>query len=117
VTRSEPPERAKQTLLDFLEFASTGSDLAARGRGAYDADEMLRLAAEAILHRIAEAVARLPEDIIVAHPEVRWRPMKGMRNLVAHEYGAIDYDIVWNALTDDLPREAVRVRHILDEYS
>jgi uncharacterized protein with HEPN domain len=105
----------RQTLDDFLEFAETGARLVARGRDAYDADEMLRLAGEAILHRIGEAVARLGEEFIRAHPTVAWRRMKGMRNLLAHDYGAVDYNIVWNALAHDLPREAGAVRRILGE--
>lgn len=106
--------RTRQTLGDFLDFAATGSRLVARGRDAYNADEMLRLAAEAVLHRIGEAVARLSDDFTKAHPQVNWRPMKGVRNLVAHEYAAVDYTIVWNALEHDLPREAAEVRRILD---
>ena len=106
--------RTRRTLGDFLEFADTGGRLVARGRAAYDADEMLRLAAEAILHRIGEAVARLSDDFTKAHPQVSWRPMKAMRNLVAHEYGAVDYNIVWNALESDLPREAVEVQRLIE---
>jgi uncharacterized protein with HEPN domain len=40
--------------------------------------------------------------------------MKGMRNIVAHEYGGVDYDIVWVALERDLPCEAGEVQRILD---
>lgn len=107
--------RTRQVLGDFLEFAGTGARLVERGRLAYDDDEMLRLAAEAILHRVGEAVARLGEPFTKTNPQVNWRPMKGMRNLVAHEYGAIDYNIVWNALERELPREAAEVRRILDQ--
>lgn len=106
--------RTQQVLEDFLEFAGIGARLVERGRDAYDNDEMLRLAAEAILHRIGEAVARLGDDFTKAHRQVSWRPMKGMRNLVAHEYGAVDYNILWNSLEHDLPREAVEVQRILD---
>lgn len=107
-------ERTRQTLNDFLDFAEAGARLVARGRDAYDRDEMLRLAAESVLHRIGEAVARLGDEFTEAHPGVSWRQMKGMRNIVAHEYGAIDYAIVWTALEQDLPREAEAVRRILD---
>ena len=41
--------------------------------------------------------------------------MKRMRNFVAHDYGAVDYDIVWNALERNLPQEAQAVRRILSE--
>lgn len=108
--------RTRQTLGDFLDFAATAARLVARGREAYDSDEMLRLSGEAILHRLGEAVARLDDDFTAAHPEVRWRAMKGMRNLVAHDYGAVDHNILWNALAHALPREAAHVQGILDDH-
>lgn len=112
---TELDKRTKQTLHDFLEFAQLGRRLVERGRQVYDRDELLRLSAEAILLRIGQAVARLEDEFTVAHPEVSWRRMKGMRNFVAHNYGAVDYAIVWNALEHNLPREAQAVRRILAE--
>jgi uncharacterized protein with HEPN domain len=97
--------RTRHALEDFLEFAETAARLVARGRKAYDSDDMLRLAAEAILHRIGEAIARLPDDFLDTHPGVSWRPMMGVRDLIGHEYGAIDHRIVWNALTTDCPEK------------
>ena len=79
-----------------------------------DRDEMLPLAAEAILHRVGEAVSRLPEGFVTAHPQVRWRLMKGMRNLIAHECQVVDSSIVWNTLAHELPVDAASIRAILD---
>ena len=31
------------------------------------------------------------------------REIKGMRNVFAHDYGAIDYDRVWDTVTEDIP--------------
>ncbi|MXG91013.1 HepT-like ribonuclease domain-containing protein [Nocardioides flavescens] len=98
-----------------MEFADTAARLVRRGRAAYDADEMLRLAAESIVHKVGEAVSRLPDDFVAAHPTVSWRVMKGMRNRVADEYRAIDYAIVWGTLERDLPKDAAAVRAILAE--
>lgn len=110
----EVDDRTRQTLADFLDFTETGARLVARGRDAYEQDEMLRLAAESVLHRIGEAVARLGDEFTQAHPGVSWRQMKGMRNIVAHAYGAIDYEMVWTTLEQDLPRESEAVQRILD---
>jgi len=109
--------RARQALVDLLEFGAQAARLVAKGKGAWDADEFLRLAGEAILSRIGEAVARVEKadpQLIADNPQVRWRPMKGTRNRVAHKYHAVDYDIVWNALHRDLPKEVASVRRILD---
>jgi uncharacterized protein with HEPN domain len=75
---------------------------------------MLRLAAEAILHKIGEAVARLPDEFIASHPGVAWRSMKATRNIVAHQNEHVDYDMIWNALARRLPAEADAIRQILD---
>ncbi len=115
MTTESVNERTRQVLGEFLDFAEAGARLVSRGHDAYNQDEMLRFAAEAVLQRIGEAVARLGDDFTMAHPGVSWRQMKGMRNIVAHEYGAVDYEIVWKALERDLPREADEVRRILTE--
>lgn len=107
-------QRDRQSLEDLVEFAGTGARLVARGRNAYDEDEMLRLAAESVVHRLGEAVGRISDEVVAANPQVRWRGMKGMRNVVAHDDGAIDYNIVWNSLANDLPAEAAEVQRILD---
>ena len=78
--------------------------LVSRGRDAYDSDEMLRLAAEALTHRIGEAAGRLSQSFQTEHPDVPWRAIRGMRNVVAHNYGRVDQAIMWNTLRHDLPR-------------
>lgn len=105
--------RVIRTLQDLLAFGDMAERLVARGRSEYDSDETLRLAAEAILHKIGEAVARLPTDFVETHPEVSWRAMKGARNVVAHQYEQVDYQIVWNALARRLPDEINLIRPIL----
>ena len=111
---TDPAERRIVFALnDLIRFADTASRLVARGKSAYESDEAVRLAAEAILHKIGEAVARLPEEFICAYPDVAWRSMKATRNIVAHEYEQVDYDIIWNALAHRLPVEADRIRQVL----
>jgi uncharacterized protein with HEPN domain len=116
VTAGSQPvdDRTAQTLRDLLEFSDMAARLLARGRAAYDADEALRLAAEAVLHRIGEAVARLPEDFVSAHAEVPWRQIKAARNLVAPRYEQVNHGLIWNALEHDLPRNAEQIQRILD---
>ncbi len=109
-----------QTLIELCEFGALAARLVSKGRKAWDEDEFERLAGEAIIHRVGEAVARLDRqdpELLVAHPEVSWRPMKGMRNVVAHKYGAVDHAIIWNALESDLPREVAHIKRILDQHS
>ncbi len=109
-----PDDRVRRTLREFLDFADAGARLVSRGRQSYDEDEMLRLAAESIMHKVGETIARLPEDFMKQHTSVSWRPMKGMRNKIAHEYEVVDYAMIWNALELRLPKDAAEVSRILD---
>ncbi|QPZ38649.1 HepT-like ribonuclease domain-containing protein [Paramicrobacterium chengjingii] len=110
---TDMPERTRRVLPDLLSFAGAAERLVARGHDAYANDEVLRLASEALLHKIGEAVGKLPDDFVDAHPDVPWRAMKATRNLVAHEYEQIDYAIIWNALAVRLPASAEIIREIL----
>jgi uncharacterized protein with HEPN domain len=61
---------------------------------------------DAVLHNLAvigEASARLPDDFLNEHPEVAWREMRDMRNLLIHGYFGVDVDLVWNTIQHDLP--------------
>lgn len=119
MTESAGPHRDRiiSTLNDLIRFTDTAARLVARGMNAYDSDEALRLAAEAVLHKVGEAVARLPAEFTAAYPDVAWRSMKATRNVVAHKYDQVDYHIIWNALAHRLPAEADRIRQILVELA
>lgn len=56
---------------------------------------------------IGEAVNKihvLAPDFITRHPELPWARMRGMRNVVIHEYFFVDLQIVWTTVKEDLPR-------------
>lgn len=77
--------------------------LAARGRDWYDSDPELgvpHLAADSLVLKLGEAVRRLPEAFLqerAARPT--WRRAIGMRSRIAHDYEAIDYEIVWQVVS------------------
>ena len=47
------------------------------------------------LEIIGEAARNVPEEIVGKHPEIPWRDMADMRNLLSHEYFGINNKIVW----------------------
>ena len=60
----------------------------------------------AVLHAlqcIGEASARLPTNVMDLAPEVPWAKIRGMRNIIVHDYGGIDTDIVWKTVTQRYP--------------
>ena len=55
------------------------------------------------LEVVGEAARRVPDDVRSTYPGVPWAQMAGMRNHLAHEYGAVDMRAVWLTVVRDLP--------------
>ena len=52
---------------------------------------------------IGEAASHLPNDFIEKHPNVPWRDMRDMRNILVHEYFGVDNQVVWETIRNNLP--------------
>jgi uncharacterized protein with HEPN domain len=73
-------------------------------RDAYNADENLRLALTHLVQVIGEAARHVSREFVAGHPEIPWQDIIGMRHKVVHDYLGVDEDIVWQVVTEDLPR-------------
>jgi uncharacterized protein with HEPN domain len=61
---------------------------------------------DAVIRRIeiiGEASAHLTDETRAAIPELPFRKMRGMRNIVAHDYANADPKIVWEVATVHVP--------------
>lgn len=59
----------------------------------------------AILYQITiigEATKRLSQPFRQQHPEIPWREMAGMRDVIVHEYDQLDLDVVWDVIENKL---------------
>ena len=66
-------------------------------------DRLLRLAVERDLEIIGEAANKISASLRQSHPEVAWRRIIGLRNVLAHDYGEIDLERIWVIIKEDLP--------------
>jgi len=70
-------------------------------------DGMRYRAMKNALTELGEALKGLPEetqrDIAERHPDVDWRGMVGLRDVVAHQYHRIDMDLLWPVITIEMP--------------
>jgi uncharacterized protein with HEPN domain len=70
---------------------------------------------DAVIRRIeiiGEATAQLSEATRAQLPALPFRQMRGMRNIVAHDYGHVDVALVWKAATEKIPL----IRRHLDDF-
>lgn len=56
------------------------------------------------LEILREAARRVSETTRDAHPEVPWRLLIGMRNVLINDYPDVNYAIVWDTVQKDLPQ-------------
>ena len=99
----------RERLLDILDAIERISRYTARGRDAFDSDELVQNWVIHHLEIIGEACARLSDDVRKRNPGVPWRGYIGMRNILAHQYFGIDAEPVWLAATDELQELKVAV--------
>jgi len=62
-------------------------------------------AVDAVAYRlgiVGEHCKRLPQDARDRHPDVPWRAMVGLQNIVAHSYDMVSAPIVWRTAIDEL---------------
>jgi len=67
------------------------------------------------LHVIRKAVKNLPQDFRKRHGEVPWREIAGMRDFVAHAYFALDLDILWDAISHEVPNLLWQTKAVAEE--
>ncbi len=61
---------------------------------------------------IGEASKNIPTKVQEKYPEIPWRKMYGLRNLIAHEYFGIDYEMIWEIAKHNLPQNRIDLTEI-----
>ena len=111
-----PDQRDRAYLWDMLDAALAVQDFVAGKKFEdYVLDRMLRGAVERHLEIIGEAARRVSEEFKLTHPEIPWRGIIGQRNILAHEYGEVNNERVWQVAVSYLPELISQIRTLLPE--
>lgn len=69
------------------------------------------------LEIIGEAAKNIPLELRAEHPEIPWKRMAGMRDIMIHQYYDIDYQIVWDTVNNFLPPLKKQIGDLLIDLS
>jgi len=72
-------------------------------RNAFDQDDRTIDAVIRNLQIIGEAAKAIPDSIRAGYPNVEWKKIAGLRDILAHQYFEVDLDIIWDVLQNKLP--------------
>jgi uncharacterized protein with HEPN domain len=84
-------------------------------RDAFVENYLLRRAAERALLIISEAAKALPKELTDRYPEIDWRGVRGLGDVLRHDYERVDADTLWEILTEKLPELAPVIVRMIDD--
>lgn len=98
------PERDWQLFLrDIMTcIERIGTYVSGLDRKDFFADQKTMDAVMRNLEVIGEAAKKLPENIKEKYPNVEWRKLAGLRDILVHHYFGIDEDIIWDVLANKI---------------
>ena len=105
----------RERLQDILEAIGRIEKYAGRGREAFQCDELIQNWMVRHLQIIGEAARALSSDFQSRYAEIPWADIIGMRHVLVHEYFDVDLDIVWRAVSVDLPELKRKLEVILKD--
>ena len=79
----------------------------------FQRDGLRRRAFVRSIEVMGEAVKQIPDSVRQQYPSVEWHAIAGMRDRLIHAYYGVNYEIVWDAVTNKVPLLASEIEKIL----
>lgn len=68
------------------------------------------------LEIIGEAAKNIPASVKQKYPDIEWKKISGLRDILAHEYFGVDLEVVWNIVTEKIPVLKKNIMRIRKKY-
>jgi uncharacterized protein with HEPN domain len=95
---------AARDVMDFVEGVSYVS---------FCSDKKVRYAVERRIEVIGEAARHVSQSFQESHPEIPWKRIIGLRNILAHEYGEILVERIWRVAVENVPELYVALDRLI----
>ncbi|MBN1216769.1 MAG: DUF86 domain-containing protein [Candidatus Lokiarchaeota archaeon] len=66
------------------------------------------------LEIIGEAVKNINENIKIKYPDIQWKKISGMRDILIHQYFGVDLELTWEVIKKDIPTLKKQILDIID---
>ena len=97
-------ERILEHILDYCDDIQDAVDLIERSYDRFISDKQSQYSISFSIMQIGELVGKLSEELRAStKQEIDWPAVKGMRNIIVHDYGEVRLSVVWNVATLDIP--------------
>jgi len=96
-------KRPRERIADMLEAIEQIERYARGGQTSLETDELVRVWIVHHLQVLCEAAASPGRPFHDAHPGIPWAEMVAMRNVLVHDYGGVDAEVVRRSVERDLP--------------
>jgi len=103
-------------LAHILEYAELVSEWLSRVRKeSFFDNKQLQASIIRQIEVIGEATKNVSPSLKEKHPEIPWKEISGMRDMLIHEYFDVDLEEVWVTCTEDIPELVEKIKTILSE--
>lgn len=82
---------------------------------AFQANREKILAVVKLIEILGEAVKKIPDEVRNRYPEIPWKSIAGMRDILVHEYWGIDVNVIWATIQEGLPPLKVVIIEIVSD--
>ena len=105
----------KLYLVHIMECIQQIESYTVGGREAFVRSRMIQDAVLRNFEVMGEPTKRVSLSLRNSYPDVRWKDVAGLRDVLIHDYEGVDLDEVWNIVQIEMPTLKRQVTEILSD--
>lgn len=111
------PQRDLSNLTDIIQAAKQIQEfIHGVKKNQFESSSLIQSAVIRQIEIMGEAAKRLSEKVRLEHPEIPWKKLTGMRDILIHAYDHVDIDEVWNAVETSIPALSKQIETVITTF-